>query len=137
MVKFEAGSWPEPRLWKGPLRFRVIGFLTVLEPDGGTVRPRPSTPLEILCEPLKVCLSSVWASAEPELLLLPQAARTAAISTTDSADHSLRQFPVRPCMRFLLARHGQSRECSIALVRRNLVVLLALVLWPSSAAAAP
>jgi hypothetical protein len=40
-------------------------------------------------------------------------------------------------MRFLLARHGESRECSIASVRRNLVVLLALFLWPSSAAAAP
>src|SRR5205085_2902773 len=69
-LKADWGSLPAPRFWKGPPKLRLIGPLSVFDPEGVIVRFRLSLPLLIRCEPLKVCLRSLVASPDP-----PHAAR--------------------------------------------------------------
>src|SRR5690242_323490 len=73
-VKLDCGILPALEFWNGPPKLSLIGPLSVLDPDGSTVTARLRSPLEILCEPVNVCLSSVAASPLDEELLLPHAA---------------------------------------------------------------
>ena len=54
MLKADWGSLPVPRLLNGPLRLSEIGPLSVLEPEGTTIRLNPRLPLLIWCLPVKV-----------------------------------------------------------------------------------
>src|SRR5690242_3439445 len=83
-VKFDCGSFPTLEFSNGPPKLSLIGPLSVLDPDGSTVTARLRSPLEILCEPVKVCLSSVAASPLEEELLLPHAATAIEARTAKS-----------------------------------------------------
>src|SRR3954451_10565552 len=109
MVKLDAGRLPLPRLWKGPVRDREIGPLSVLDPDGFAVRLKVRLPLETLCEPLKVSLRSVCGSAEVELLLLPHAATATALITSKISAAPRRPIPILGCMQLPPHRDTNSR----------------------------
>ena len=61
IVKSDSGSLPVPRLWNGPPRFSDSGVVSVLDPEGLTVRLKLMLPLLTLWGAPKVCLSSVRA----------------------------------------------------------------------------
>ncbi len=68
-------------LWNGPPKLRLIGVVSVLEPEGVIVRLSDRLPLLTVWAPLKVCLSSAEALS---LELLPHAATT---QRADRRDH--------------------------------------------------
>src|ERR1700759_2409985 len=142
-LKFDCGSLPVPRLWKGPLMLKLIGVVKVLEPVGVSVKLTPSTPLLTGLPLAKVCLSRVCASPEepdpPELE--PQAASPSAATTTPRS--SPRRNHGRRDVFLVCMQHppqlwqGPGRECSIAPVRRSLIVLLVVLFFPAAASAPP
>ena len=71
MLKLDFGTFPLPKLAKGPPRPSEIGPLIVVEPDGFTVRSTFTLPLLMACVPLNVCCKRELASPE---LLPPHAA---------------------------------------------------------------
>src|SRR5947209_4617084 len=86
MSKFDFGTFPFPKLVKGPPRVSETGPLTVLDPDGFSVRSTFTFPLLMACVPLNVCCRRELASPE---LLPPHAATAtatiAALSRTNTA----------------------------------------------------
>ena len=142
-MKFEAGSLPVPRLWKGPLMLKPMGPLKVLEPDGVRVSETLRTPLLTGWPLAKVCLMSDCASPdEPEPSELDPQAASASAATTALRSSPRRNHGVPDVFRVYMQHPPQSwrapgRECSIGSVRRSLLILLAVLLFPASAAAAP
>src|SRR5438309_11369173 len=82
-LKFDAGSWPRPRLWNGPPKPKLIGVVRLLEPDGVSEIENCRRPLFTACLPLKVWLSSDLAS--PELLDEPHAVMASATASRAKA----------------------------------------------------
>src|SRR6202012_1460358 len=91
----------------------------------------------------KVCLRRLWALPEepdpPELE--PQAASPSAVTTTPRSsprrNHGSRDV-FRVCMQHPPQLwQGPERECSIAPVRRSLIVLLVVLFFPAAASATP
>src|SRR5258708_34935760 len=89
-LKFDWGILPVPRLWNGPLNLSVIGFFSVVDPEGSTVSTMLSFPLATLWGPLKVCLSNVWALSE-----LPPHADSAAQQAPIARTPNQSLLPVR------------------------------------------
>jgi hypothetical protein len=142
MVKFDWGSWPLPRLWKGPLMLKLIGEVKVLDPDGFSEKLMPRTPLLTGLPLAKVCLSRLCAFPEPEPLELDPQAATATEATTAPRSSTRRNHGDPDVFRVFMQLPPQSwqgprRECSIGSVRRSLFVLLVALLFPASAGAAP
>src|SRR5579884_2735493 len=73
-VKLDAGSFPVPRLWKGPPRAIEMGVFRVRDPEGVRVRATFSVPLFTLWVPLNVSRSNLAASPD-ELLPHPATRR--------------------------------------------------------------
>src|SRR6185437_9078783 len=142
MVKFDWGSLPVPRLWKGPLMLKLIGVVKVLDPEGFSVKLIPRTPLLTGLPLANVCLSRACASPEPDVLELDPHAASAREATTAPRTSPRRNHGDRDVFRVFMQLPPQSwraprRECSIGFVRRSLFVLLLVLLFPASAAAAP
>ena len=122
---------------------KLIGVVKVLDPEGFSVKLMPRTPLLTGLPVAKVCLRRVCALPEesepPELE--PQAA--SAMAATTAPRSSPRRNHGDPDVFQVCMQHppqswqGPGRECSIGSVRRSLFVLLVVLLFPTSAAAAP
>jgi hypothetical protein len=88
----DCGNRPGPRLWKGPPKLRVIGPLSVLEPEGVTVSVNASWPLSIRWVPVNDSCKSAVALPEP---LLPQAARATVAPAAATKPSVRRRVPLR------------------------------------------
>src|SRR5689334_3782162 len=95
MLKFDFGSLPLPWLWKGPPKLRLIGEVSVEEPEGLTVRLSARLPLLTVWAPLKVCSSRLVALLWE---LLPQALTPSAARAASNAGHTARRAQIHSFM---------------------------------------